>query len=46
MVEDSLMDLISASGTQLEVSPEGAKLEIQMTLIGANSARIQRYVDF
>ncbi len=40
MVEDFLPDLISASGTQLEVSPEGARLDMQIALIDTNSARV------
>ncbi len=38
------MDSTSASGTQLEVSPEGARLEIQLALIGAYSARVHQNV--
>ncbi len=45
MVEDFLPNLTSASGTQLEVSLGGARRDLRMTLIGANSARLQRHVD-
>ncbi len=43
-VEPFLPDLISASSLQLEVSPEGARLEIKLPLIDAHSVRVLRYI--
>ncbi len=33
------------SGIPLEVSPDSARLELQLPLIGAHSAWVQRYVE-